>query len=237
MWVVIVFGLAIEIVAIIFAVSEDGLLFYSWIASLFAAVIVRFAFFGGGYSYSFWGILILFLIISHSALAIKLIGKNQKAAALKRKQEKEKDDLLRREKKEREDDERRIAALIPIILNGRKYPAFKKFLSQNISSIARVTVNSGVVTVLIPKSGRLFIPNYKIGKLVIDDTYGFSEYTFFGTSLDERDWTIFEKEALARIVDQCLKEYNCFQIIRSAGGFTVYDRIAPDTEVVAKNPY
>ncbi len=237
MWFVILLGLTIEALAIVFAVSEEGLLFYSWLASLIAAAIVRFAFYGGGYSYSFWSILILFLIVSHAALALKLIGKRQKELNIKRKQEREREDRLRREAKEKEEDEKRILALIPVIKNGKKYPAFDAFLSQNLLSISSVIVRQGTIIVQIPKSGRLFAPNYQAGRMEIDNSRGFYEQKFFGTSSDERSWTVFEQEALARIADQRLRECRIFQIVQSSDGYRIFERIAPTDQVIAKTPY
>ena len=150
----------------------------------------------------------------------------------------QKEEALRLEAQQREEDENRIKAHIPAIEASKKYAAFKDSFIQNLPQIVYVQVRGeGSIILSLSRTGKLFVPNYQTGQMEIDTSHGFDIRPFFGTANDERAWTIFELEALARIIDKDVQATNHFSLIESRTGYRFYSRIVPNERVIAKTPY
>ncbi len=237
MWVVILIGLIAEGMAIGFALSEDGLLLYSWILSLIATVIIEFALLGSQYSVSFWLLLFILWAIPNISIAVKWhLEKRTKEKARRREEQRQKE-ALRVQAQQRQEDENRIEAHMSGIRTGKKYRAFKESFAENLPMISRIEVQNGSVRVYLPRSGNLFIPDYQQGRMVLNSTCGYIEHSYFGRAADEREWTVFESEALARIIDEEVNATGLFTMNYSDNGYRRYSRNAPTEPVFAKTPY
>ncbi len=235
MWVVILIGLALEGVAIALILDEEG--GFALIASLFSAAVIKFAFYGGRIKVSFWLLLVVLEAIPWIILAIKMAAEKNEREREDQLREKAENEARRRREKEQAEDENRIEAHMPIIRASSKYSTFSKFFLQNLSEISQIRVDNGRLTVHFYVGGIRYVPDYRQGIMVIDPSQPNATRSFFGQADDERAWTVFEAEALARLIDEAVKPTGNFSLGHKAMGHREYNRIAPATPVIAKTPY
>lgn len=232
MWVIVIIGLVFEAVAIALAWSEDGTLIFSWICSGIATVIVWAAFhFDKNHDANFLVVLILMFAISQIPLIIKV-------AVRKNKHAREEAEKQRKIKQEEIEDENRILAHMGMIRRSVKHTEFLNFLKNHTNRIIRINVDSsGQVVVRLSNSNPIFVPDYKAGRMVMNKPYDHKDYYFFGTANNERNWTVFEAEALARVIDEDMKSLRGFFCVTKRNGYREYGIIVPDKPVYGKTPY
>lgn len=233
MWVVVIIGLVFEGLAIGFALSEDGTLAYSWICSGIASVIVWAAFhFDKNHDANFWIVLILMFATSQIPLIVKVTARKNKLV-------KEEAEKQRKIKQDEIDDENRIKAHMGMIRQSFKHTAFLNFVKNHFYRIIMIYVKTnGQVTVRLSNSNPVIIPDYKAGHMVINNPYDYKDYYFFGAADNERNWTVFEVQALARIIDEDMRSLGGFSCSEKRNdGFRRYDVILPDEPVLGNRPY
>ncbi len=231
-WVVILIGLVPEVYSIGNAIAEGksgrsgnygSTFLISLAAGAITALFFKIAFYETEYSsISFWLILIVLFAVPNILFLFARFHADAKA----------KSETIRLNS----EDEKRIGAHIPLIKASRKYSAFKSFFDQYLSKIIEISVFSGLVEIKHSEKGIILIPDYNQGKMVLDKSR-LSVHYFFGKEADERDWTVFEMEALARIVDEDVQATKYFKLMKSSNGFRLYSRIVPNERVIAKTPY
>lgn len=240
MWVVVIIGLVFEGLAIGFALSEDGTLAYSWICSGIASVIVWVAFhFDKNHDANFWVVLILMFLISQVPLIIKISLAKSKEAKEKSEKERKERELKQKQRQDQIEDEKRIIAHMGMIRQSSKHTAFLNFVKNHFYRIIIIYVNtSGQVTVRLSNSNPVIIPDYKAGHMVINNPYDYKDYYFFGAADNERNWTVFEVQALARIIDEDMRSLGGFSCSEKRNdGFRRYEVILPDEPVLGNRPY
>lgn len=132
-------------------------------------------------------------------------------------------------------DEERIRQHMPIIQGSPKFADFKQFYERNKNRITRLSVGSGSVSITLVTSLPVYVPDYQRGIWVENNSR--REYaTFFGVQNNERLWTVFEEEALARVIDNYV-DRRILRLDYRKNGIRSYIRPAPTEAIVAQRPY
>ena len=236
--------LVIELIAVVLAIMfPDGgaLVFISFCLSCFASLLWFFITgLSQSYGWMFIGWFITMLLPAVASMKYHDVVSRVKNKKAQTQIARQKESNERERAKVRAEDEKRVSLHIEDIRKSTKSEAFKTFFFFIINRIAWITVNNGTVTIGVNKSSSMFIPDYNSGTMVLNTSGGIEQATFFGQEYGERPWTVFEAEALTRVIDGTLQQAGGFR--RTGGGSDItgyrrYEAIPPDTIVVANRPY